>query len=307
VRQLPATDSSTEFAVVRIIDDRSLERLGLREGMSGHGKNVTLAEPISVCSDNDGAVWVLDRGTEELVRIPPADGREQRTPEIASAHVPLLRSGAVRIDAVNNAYVCEVEDGQIGVFSDRMRLVEWLPAPPYEALELVPGRLVGIAFGPLGDMYLSDEVNGRIYRYDAGGRYLSTFGSEEDPWSQLARPAGLVCASVDGSVYVCDPGQGRVVVFDDAGIPRDIVGDNDLTEPRAVAVDRQGSCYVVDSRERALLVFSSKGDLLQRVEGNQLIPGGLAGPTDIVLVDSTLWIADPPAGRVLEVRLRRAH
>ena len=59
-----------------------------------------------------------------------------------------------------------------------------------------------------------------------------------------------------------------------------------------------------DSELRALFVYSRDGDLLRTVAGPDLGIAEFGGPTDVFLSDSTLWIADPPTGRILQVRLR---
>ncbi|HUU45971.1 MAG TPA: NHL repeat-containing protein [Acidobacteriota bacterium] len=300
---VPPIDRSTELVVVRTIDKTYLDSL-LGSERSPAGGGDLLGEPQSVAMVHDGEIIFADRVAGRLVHL-ELDARERGRRLLVATTGALLREPrVVRLDPIGNAYVSEAGDGMIGVFDPRLRLVEWLPTPPYEALGLVPGRTVGIAFGPLGAMYLTDEVNGRLYRYDASGQFDAAVGSDDNPWGQLTHPAGVACAPLDGSVYVCDPGQRRIVVFDAGGTPETLIGENDLSDPQAVAVNHHGQCLVVDRGLKALLIFTRRGDLLRRIDGDRLVPGGLVGPTDLYLSDSTLWIADPPGRRILEVRVR---
>jgi sugar lactone lactonase YvrE len=299
----PAFDTATGLRLVRIIDAQTLrDRFG---GATARSEILRITEPSAIAVLSDGTLVLADRGREQLLRFALRGAEWSRFPTDDFHSAVLARPRAVRLDAVGNVYACDEIEGRVAIFDARMRLADWLTDPPYDALGLVPGRIVGIAFGPLGEIYLSDEVNGRVYRLDASGQFLSALGTEEDLWARLVSPAGLACAPHDGAVYVCDPGLGRIVVYDIDGTPRNAFGEGILTEPVAVVVDGHGGCLVADRKEQALVQFSPRGHLVARFSGEEIISGGLGGPTDIFMVDSTIWVADPPTGRILALRLRR--
>jgi DNA-binding beta-propeller fold protein YncE len=74
-----------------------------------------------------------------------------------------------------------------------------------------------IAFGPQGEMYVSDGYgNRRIAKFDAKGEFLLDWGSEGEEPGQFALPHGLITDN-KGQVYVADRENWRVQIFDPDG------------------------------------------------------------------------------------------
>jgi DNA-binding beta-propeller fold protein YncE len=209
----------------------------------------------------------------------------------------------VRVDLTGNVYVSDGDNPWVSVYDSRLRSVSDL-SPPYSALALPHGSISGLAMDAFGEFYMADRLNGKVYRFDAGGRFVSDFDGGDAPWARLGRPQGIACGPIDGAVYVCDPGQRRVVVFDNSGVALRSFGENELREPEAVAVNRHGQCLVADSELRAILVFSRQGRYVGRIDGQRIGFADFGGPTDVAVGDSTLYVADPSNGRVLRIRFR---
>ena len=72
---------------------------------------------------------------------------------------------------------------------------------------------------------------------------------------------------------------------------------SDLQQPSAVAVDENGSAFVLDGLKRRVVVFSVQGKVLREL----MLPGKGAGApaTDIALQNGTVYVADPSAHRIL--------
>ena len=109
-----------------------------------------------------------------------------------------------------------------------------------------------------GKLYISDTGNNRIVILEAGSYRsefeISTFTNEHGVPDSFTSPQGLFVD--DKNIYVCDADNSRIVVFDLAGnferiieAPQaDVMGEDTLFHPVAVAVDASGKLYVVSDQ-----------------------------------------------------------
>lgn len=121
---------------------------------------------------------------------------------------------------------------------------------------------LGLAFGPEGDLYMTDVGGGRK------DHQVLVFGGGEKPGETPLRkigspgefwfPNGLAVDS-NGDVYVADSNDGRLAIFNPDGelvtSIRRGVGDGDLGLPRGVAIDGDGRLFVVDTTNHTVKVY----------------------------------------------------
>lgn len=67
----------------------------------------------------------------------------------------------------------------------------------------------------------------------------------------------------DGTMYILDSGNGRVVVSDLGGNLIDIFGEGTLVNPKGIYVTPEHICYVADRDARSIFVFDESGKLIQ--------------------------------------------
>src|SRR6185369_4271693 len=67
-----------------------------------------------------------------------------------------------------------------------------------------------------GNVYVVDNLNNRIERFDSSGNYLAQFGTSGSGNGQFNNPYGLAIDS-GGNVYVSDIGNGRIEKLDSNG------------------------------------------------------------------------------------------
>ena len=71
-----------------------------------------------------------------------------------------------------------------------------------------------------------------------------------------------------------------------------------LSFPADIAIDRLGVAFLLDSGNRAIYLFSPRGEYLREIEGS----GHWKDPVSLAVApDGTLFLADGEAGRVLEI------
>jgi len=113
-----------------------------------------------------------------------------------------------------------------------------------------------------GRIYASDTVQRVVLEFDVPGRDFKVIGQEGK--GELAKPIGLAVDRNNGTLYVVDHTQKRVVVFDkDGNYLRAIGGKGYFQRPSGIAVSPDGKkIYVVDtggvdSDAHHLLIFNA--------------------------------------------------
>lgn len=246
-----AVDAQGDVYVV----DRAVERV---KRFTNAGAPVTawggMARPSAVAVAPDGSIYA---GDAEYLRRFTRDGAPvagwpgeprfeapaaQPLPGEATATTHPRGVGGIAVAADGTVYATDLGANRIRRFDDRgAELPSWGGVREPR----------GVAVAPSGDVYVADDGNNRVRR-------LSPQGAELGSWA-LEDPHGMAVAP-DGQVYVTEPGSHRVLRYDAEGKLQEAFGDTGeggarLTRPEAVAVDCQGTAYVVDGSEKRVHVF----------------------------------------------------
>ncbi len=113
-------------------------------------------------------------------------------------------------------------------------------------------RPVDVAVDEEGGIYVADQGNRRVQRFDKEGKFLGAFGG-------CGAPASVEYAA--GRLYVADRDHDRVRVFDRVGKPLYDWGAGRLRGPDAFALERDGSFAVVcEGLEDRLQIFGPEDE-----------------------------------------------
>jgi uncharacterized protein (TIGR03663 family) len=166
----------------------------------------------------------------------------------------------------NTFYVADSQNHRIQHFAENGVVIDTWGSFSGDVAEAPVGLFNepwGVAVAPDGTVYVSDTWNHRIQKFDAHGKFLTTwgfFGQAEAPdafWGPRQ-----ITVDKDGYVYVADTGNKRIVIFtadgefvNEFGIYGFVPGEFD--EPTGVAVDNDGKVYVADTWNQRVQVFSA--------------------------------------------------
>ncbi|MFH1802337.1 MAG: 6-bladed beta-propeller [archaeon] len=142
-----------------------------------------------------------------------------------------------------------------------------------------------------GWLYVSDSMNHQIQKFDVVHldgdlpSEISVVGNFGSGNGELIFPQAIDVDINDGSLYVADAGNHRIVVFDSfGGFLRSFgdygIGRGEMLYPHGLAVDPDFDLvYVGDSMNKKVLIFSKAGEFLYSwsVVGDKLIERSLVG------------------------------
>ncbi len=155
---------------------------------------------------------------------------------------------------------------------------------------------MGTAVDGDGNVYVVDQGNDRIQRFDADGTFVTQWGTTGSATGQFNDPIG-VAVDGDGNVYVTEYSGHRIQKFTAAGVF--LTTWSGFSSPTGVATDGDGNVYVADHGSDRVQKFTATGTLLASWGGYGTGDGQFVDPNGLVVDGSgNLYIADGDNHRI---------
>ena len=163
----------------------------------------------------------------------------------------------------------------------------------------------GIAIDSAGNLWVVDENNHRLEKFNAAGEFIKAFGSSGSGNGQFGRPTD-VAIDAKGNLWVTDASNNRVEEFNEKG---EYVskfgslgsGNGQFNGPEGIAIDAKGNIWVADTYNARLQEFNEKGEFIRVVGSKGTGQGQLVEPTGIAIgPQGNVWVADWANNRVEE-------
>lgn len=222
-----------------------------------YGEGMVFSGPVSVLPENDGTVWVLAYGSNELVKLNingtvvsrvsgPMNGFDRPMDLIRLEDGTML----VTESAGNRLCVLDKKGKFIKYIGKKGRAVGNLVGPQYAAQD------------SRQNIYVSDYGNRRIAVFDRDGKGLFCFGAARDDFAGLKGPTGIAVAGEN--VYVADNIFGGIYEFDLAGnLQRVLVPEKTFQHPESIRV--WNDYLVVCDSNRVFSVDSGSGSVFENI------------------------------------------
>lgn len=222
-----------------------------------YGEGMVFSGPVSVLPENDGTVWVLAYGSNELVKLNingtvvsrvtgPMNGFDRPMDLIRLEDGTML----VTESAGNRLCILDKKGKFIKYIGKKGRAVGNLVGPQYAAQD------------SRQNIYVSDYGNRRIAVFDRDGKGLFCFGAARDDFAGLKGPTGI--AVVGENVYVADNIFGGIYEFDLAGnFQRILVPEKTFQHPESIRV--WNDYLVVCDSNRVFSVDSGTGSVFENI------------------------------------------
>lgn len=249
---------------------------GPRAQSSG-GLSTGLAAPTGLAVDSSGNLYVVDAGNNRILRYPKPFSQ---TSALLSVDLVI---GQKNVSCQSNTSSCtSANQGQ--------------QSPDANTLSLTSGTVysTGIAFGPQGNLWVSDRGNNRVLRFAA----TALTANNNDPSADTVIGQTSFTTNTQPKSTSADP-------FLKTG----------LQNPSAITVDPQsGALYVADAYGRVLYYNSPaaqfQGQAADRVLGVQVNISGqpapalpnavaLGAPAGLFVINNSLWVCDPAYSRIV--------
>ncbi len=268
----------------------------------GEWSNEEYPDPTALAVDPAGWVYLADAGTHRIFKL---DSLGQVTAVIGG-----LGWGdeeldhPVSVDAANglDVLVADYYNHRIQRYDKDLHFLATL-----QSGENLPARFSFLyprdaVLSKQGELFCLDEDNSRVIKLDVQGKPQTSFGDVDSGTGKLTSPVSLLISRQD-RVYVADPGQHCLVVFDTYGTFLFKMGEGVLHAPAAVAEITADLLFVIDAETGAIQSFTSAGVYRGMVPN----PVRLDKPRDIACGQDRLLVLDGKSKSIQLFRLERAE
>jgi DNA-binding beta-propeller fold protein YncE len=224
-----------------------------------NNKPHSLINPVGVAADGSGRVWIADPGARLVHAFDLSRGQSSVIRQVEG--VTLVAPVGLALDAGRDRlYLADAQLKQVFILrSDGSFVGEITPPSPF-------GRPGGLAVDPVGNLYVADVIQGKVFVFSPQGAFIRALGSHKTPNGLFLRPIA-VAVSNQGHVAVLDAMNFRIELFGPDWLPQGVVGglgDSPglFARPRGVAFDGDGNLYVADAAFDNIQIFDLEGRLL---------------------------------------------
>ena len=271
----------------------------MSKGGKGTGKG-QFDSPTGIAVDANGNVLVADTNNGRIEKFSPTGAFLSSIGNKGTAQGQLGAPNGIVLDRAGNIYVADASNHRVQkLAADGTFIAEWKgPDTGFYG----PRR---IAVGPDDSIYVVDQGRARIVKFSPDGQVLATWGGAGTGDGQFDDPTSVAVDPATNKVYVADPRNKRVQVFDSNGkfltkwvIPEwgQPVGFEDL------AIDsKAGRLYASSAHMDTVLVFDLNGTRSGSLTPKP--PDKLEGPSALALAHRKLYVLNMYGNRLSAIDL----
>jgi tripartite motif-containing protein 71 len=227
---------------------------------------------------------------------------------IANDTAPFDSPRGIALDAQGNIYVLDTGNSRVQKFDRAGKFVTQWGSPGEGDGQFSfnrEGDVAGdIIVDTTGNVYIADNANHRVQKFDGDGKFLAKWGSEGADEGQFMSVFGLG-VDAEGNVFVADPYSYAIQKFDGQGKfllkwGGKGTGDSKFNGPVDVAVDKQGYVYVNDFLNGVIQKFDGKGNFVANFSLPPIENRSVAPVQMIVDQQDNMIVTDPNNYRIVK-------
>jgi DNA-binding beta-propeller fold protein YncE len=250
--------------------------------------------PTAITIDGSGNFFVADTGNGRIQKFSPT-GAFVTTIGTEGNHHESSRPSGVAIDRAGHIYVADAGNHRVQKLAPNGTFgAEWKEA---ELGFYGPRR---IAIGSDDSVYVVDQGHTRVIRFSPDGAVLSTWGSKGTGDGQFDDPTSVAVDSTTNKVYVADPINRRIQIFDSNGKFLAKWSVPEWGQPQGfedLGVDtKTGRLYASSANMDSILVFDLNGKRVGSLTPKP--PERLERPSALALSNGKIYVLNMEANRV---------
>lgn len=266
--------------------------------------------PLSVTTDNKGNIYVSDTGHARFY-VYDKDGNYIRRVGKDKGSSKLYGVIGAEVDTVaKKIFIADWKRKAVGVFSLKGKFLYRFPKDVYAESYGPFGFLPYGIDGYKNKLYIT-SYNG-IYIFSRKGKLLNKIGERGREIGQFDFPVAIAVDKKDGSMYVADQLNRRVVALNSKGVVKWVLGKPDVRGeinsffglPRGITISPKGYIFVSDTFNHQIVVLNKKGALISILSKRGVEDGKLNFPEGLVYAKDRLYIADRENNRIQSIRIK---
>jgi sugar lactone lactonase YvrE len=269
------------------------------EGGQGTG-NGEFNSPHGIAADSSGNVFISDTSNGRVEKFSSTGAFVATFGTKGAGYSQFGDPNGIAVDRAGDIYVADASNHRIQKLTpDGSFISEWKgPDPGFYG-----PRKIAVSLDQ--SFYIVDQGRTRIVRFDKDFKPLASWGEKGSGDGQFDDPTSVIVDPTSNKVYVADPRNQRIQVFDATGkfltkwaVPewRLPYGFEDL------AIDsRNGRLYACSANMDSVLVFDLNGARVGTVKPRA--PDKLEGASGLIVIDKKLYVLCASANRVVKVDL----
>jgi DNA-binding beta-propeller fold protein YncE len=205
----------------------------------------------------NGLVYIVDTGNNKLKVFSPSGDSIKEIGGSGWGQLEFDQPYDVAVGTGLDFYVADYGNHRIQRFDKDLNYISTLYMRESDDPSQRFGYPTSVAMSRLGDLFLLDNENIRVFKVSTFSTIERTFGGIEAGKGRLTNPRKVRVTNQD---LVCVLDEQRIVIFDNFGNYVRTIGEGALRDPRGMAIQRD-TLYVVDGAE--IRLFDFEGRLLE--------------------------------------------
>lgn len=239
-------------------------------------EHITIRKAAALDLDFAGNIYIIDRGRHQLLKFSPAGELVDQVGGFGQAAEQFDDPRDVDAHTTLDVFVADYNNNRVVRFDKNLNFLNALSSQwpdPYHF-----EQVISLAVSSQYDLFLLEENAKRVIKFSRFSEPTAAFGGIYETFGQLLEPVQMC---IDGSqrLFVSDPAQGAVVVFDYLGNFVSSLTHPDLAAPAGMCWGEDQRLYVVNRGTADIFVFSKTLAFRNRISlkeyGDEIIDVGL--------------------------------
>jgi DNA-binding beta-propeller fold protein YncE len=212
--------------------------------------------------DNAGNIFIVDRAKHRLVKFTPNGHFISEIGGFGDGTEKFDDPRDVSASATVDVFVADFNNDRVVRFDRNLNFLSSLSVelePPY-----IFEQIKSVTVSSQYDLFVLEGVTNRIIKFTRFSDFSDVFGGPDESYGQLLAPH-QICLQGSQKLYVSDPGQEAIVVFDYLGNFLTQIKHPELTKPTGIYWSADKQLYVIDEDSNQLFIFSKNLKFINKI------------------------------------------